>query len=71
MPRSASNRKALTVWVVRLPPLVVTWKVARASAGLNGTAMPICWPGLADGAVVISGTPDVACTSLAARMVKW
>ena len=45
-------------------------KLMRAVAGSNGTAMPICWPGLAEGAWAISGVPWAALTSLAGRMVK-
>ena len=71
MPRAASKRNTLTTVLDTVPAESTVAKRALAVAGSNGTAMPICWPGLADGAVVTSGMPLAARTSLAGRIVKW
>ncbi len=49
----------------------MVWKLAFAVLGSKGTEMPICWPGLAEGAVATAAAPLVARTSLAGRIVKW
>ena len=65
-----STRTGVSTRVVVVPFASVTFACIRAVDGSNGTAMPICCAGLADGAVEMSGMPNTARTSLAGRIVK-